>query len=191
VHGAHLAYLPTDEIIRKFSFEKQFRTELSTREIGAENPFKHWEKIPYYGIRKTPEGTGAGVCGPRTKYSEPMGQFPSIFQAERRIQLNLDRKYRNKEIAILSDTQAAIEALSSSNSNSMMVLECLGKLNELGRNNEVTLLWVAEHVGVEGNEQADTLAQKGASAPLIGPEPFCGLGKAYLQEVFNKAEEEL
>jgi len=29
--SAHLADLPTDEIIRKFSFEKQFRTELSTK----------------------------------------------------------------------------------------------------------------------------------------------------------------
>jgi len=54
-----------------------------------------------------------------------------------------------------------------------------------------TFLWVPGHVGVEGNKQADTLARKGASAPLIGPEPFCGLGKAYVQEVLNKAEEEL
>jgi len=30
-----------------------------------------------------------------------------------------------------------------------------------------------------------------ASAPLIGSEPFCGLGKAYIQEELNKAEEEL
>jgi len=29
--SAHLADLPTDEIIRKFSFEKQFRTKLSTK----------------------------------------------------------------------------------------------------------------------------------------------------------------
>jgi len=72
---------------------------------------------------KTPEGTGAGVYGPRTKYSEPMGQFPQkIHAVERCIQFNLDRKYRNKQTAILSDSQAAIKALSSSNINSMMVL---------------------------------------------------------------------
>jgi len=65
-----------------------------------------------------------------------------------------------------------------SNINSMMVLECLGKLNDLGRNNKVTL----GHVEVEGNEQADT---------LIGPEPFCGIEKAYVQQELNKAEEEL
>jgi len=69
------------------------------------------------------------------------------------------------------DSQAAIKALSS-----MMVLECLGKLNDLGRNNKVTLLWVPGHVGVEDNEQADTLE----------PESFCGLGKAYVQEVLKK-----
>jgi len=78
-----------------------------------------------------------------------MGQFPSTFQAEihaieRCIQFNLDRKYRNKEIAIFSDSQAVIKALNSSNINSMMVLECLGKLNDLGRNT-VTLLVDSEN----------------------------------------------
>jgi len=64
----------------------------------------------------------------------------------------------------------------------MMVLECLGKLNDLGRNNKVPLLWVPGHVEVEGNEQADTLARKGTSTPLIGPEPFLGkhMSRKYL-----------
>jgi len=166
--------------------KNQFLTELSTNRDWSRESIQTLEKntiIWYTDGSKTPEGTGAGVYGPRTTYSEPMGQFPSIFQAEihaieRCIQFNLDRKYRNKEIAILSDTQAAIKALSSSNINSMMVLECLGKFNDLGRNNKVTFLWVPGHVGVEGNEKADILARKGASAPLIGPEPFWGLGKA-------------
>jgi len=72
-----------------------------------------------------------------------MGQFPmGSEKVVPNIQFNLDRKYRNKEIAILSDSQAVIKALSSANINSMMVLECLGKLNDLGRNNKVSLLWV-------------------------------------------------
>jgi len=176
--SAHLADLPTNEIVGKFNFEKQFRTELSTKRDWSRESIQTLEKntiIWYTDGPKAPDGTGAGVYGPRTKYShEPMGQFPSIFQVEihameRCIQFNLDRKYRNKEIAILSDSQAAIKALSSSNINSIMVLECLGKLNDLGRNSKVTLLWVPGHVRVEGNEQADTLARKDRARTTLRP----------------------
>jgi len=79
----------------------------------------------------THKGTGAGVFGPRTKYLEPMGKYPSI----------LNNGYRKQDIAILTDSQAA------------MVWECLGKFNELDRNNKVTLLWVSGHRGIAGNEE--------------------------------------
>jgi len=58
----------------------------------------------------------------------------------------------------------------------MIVLECLKKINDLERNNKVTLFWVSGHVGVEGNEQADT----STSTPLTGPESLCGIGNAYV-----------
>jgi len=83
--SAHLADLQTDDIIRKFSFEKQFRTELSTKRDWSRESIETLEKNPiiwYTDGYKTSQGTGAGVYGPRTKHSEPMGQFPSIFQAE-------------------------------------------------------------------------------------------------------------
>jgi len=110
------------------------------------------------------------VFGPRTKYSEPMGKYPSIFQAkilalERFAQFSSDNGYCKQDIAIMTDSQ-----YSAITNSSKMVWECLGKLNELGRNNKVSLLWVPGYRGIEGNEKINILA------PFTGPEPFCGLG---------------
>lgn len=134
-----------------------------------------------------------GIYGPRLKYHKSLGTLTSIFQAEiyaivKCIEVNLARGYKNHEIAILTDSQAAIKALSAYEVNSKLVWECLGKLNELGKKNKVTIYWVPGHLGIPGNEKADELARKGSSNNLQGPEPFCGVGKGTIN--MNLAKEE-
>jgi len=63
----------------------------------------------YTGGSLPDEGSGLGVVGPRLKYHESMGRYTSIFQAEvcaigRCVEFNLQRNYRGKDIAILSDS---------------------------------------------------------------------------------------
>lgn len=41
-----------------------------------------------------------------------------------------------------------------------MVWEWLQKRNELSRSNKVTLFWVPEHMGIEGNKNVDDLVKK-------------------------------
>uniref|UniRef100_A0A224XSM0 ribonuclease H n=1 Tax=Panstrongylus lignarius TaxID=156445 RepID=A0A224XSM0_9HEMI len=183
---------------KKYNFTKNFSMKLDTkREWSSESALAGINKRAirwYTDGSKTPEGTGAGVVGTKTKYSEPMGKFPSIFQAEihairRCVQFNLNRGYRNQEIVILSDSQAAIRTLNSHVISSKLVWECRDRLNYLGRENKVTLFWVPGHVGIEGNEMADALARDGAASPLLGPEPFCGVSDRYLIEELRKEEE--
>ena len=54
-------------------------------------------------------------------------------------------------------------------------MECCSKLKELGKGNNVTLIWVPGHHGIEGNEKADELAKKRSATKLVRPEPYCGL----------------
>ena len=66
----------------------------------------------------------------------------------------------NRNIYILSDSQASLKALDSCRADSKLVLDCIRALNKLGRLNRVVLVWVPGHVGVMGNEMADELARK-------------------------------
>lgn len=192
-----LLNLPRDSTIRKFNFEKNFSTGLrNKKEWNGEStyPLERHTIRWYTDGSKTNEGTGAGVFGPRTKYTESMGNSPSIFQAEvnaieRCVQFNLSRKYKKRDIAILSDSQAAIRALSSPVISSRMVWNCRQSLNLLGRTNRVSLLWVPGHQGVEGNEEADKLAREGAAKPFTGPEPGCGLEDAFFRRKLKEKEE--
>jgi len=107
-------------------------------------------------------------------------RYTSIFQAEvcaigRCAEINLQRNYRDKDISILSDSQAALKALSKAKITSKLVNEVRTALDKLGAVNKLTIRLVPGHNNIPGNELADNLARKGAENPLIGPEPFCGV----------------
>lgn len=178
-----LVDMPTDHMPVMRSIKNNFNVQLNNKKnfkAEADYMIKPQTLKWYTDGSKTSEGTGAGVSSLDTNISIPMGKYPSIFQAEVKaidccIQTNLERQFKNKEIAILSDSQAALRAISSTKINSRLVWECVEKLNRLSRQNKVNLYWIPGHAGIEGNEHADELAKQGASTPMPGPEPYCGL----------------
>lgn len=129
---------------------------------------------------------GAGVTGPGIDISIPMGRWPTVFQAEIQAILEcssicLSRNYRHSNICIMSDSQAALNALKSSTCTSKHVWECVQSLQNLASRNQVNLYWVPGHCGIDGNERADMLARLGSSHQFTGPEPFCGLSASSLR----------
>lgn len=186
--------MPMDETIKRYQFDKKFDTQLSSKanwkSVGANYNIGKNSIIWYTDGSKTKEGTGSGVFGPRTKYSEPLGEYPSIFQAEmhaieRCASINLEKEQVGREIAILSDSQAAIRALSSYTFTSKLAWDCNTRLNELGSRNKVTIYWVPGHKDIYGNEMADELARRGSCTPLTGPAPFCGVNSSTIDKILK------
>ena len=174
----------SDKMILRHVYEKPFTVRFPDRSEW-ENGFWSNRKgglIWYTDGSKINKGTGAGVyCyGMRQKLSFSLGQYTTVFQAEvyaikACIMENLDRNYRNRNIYILSDSQAALKALDKHQINSKLVWDCHQTLMELAKHNRVQLIWVPGHEGIAGNETADQFAQIGAQHPFIGPEPACGI----------------
>ena len=81
-------------------------------------------------------------------------------------------KMHNQSFVVLVDSQAAIKALIKCTLTSITVLNCIGNLNELRKQNHVSIAWIPGHSGVHGNDVADYVAKSGSKSKIHGPEPF-------------------
>jgi hypothetical protein len=71
-----------------------------------------------------------------------LGKYTTVFQAEVYAIVacaaeNLDRSYKNRNIYILSESQAAIKALDSYQINSKLVWDCNQSLAKLAEHNRL------------------------------------------------------
>ena len=66
----------------------------------------------------------------------------------------------------------------------MNAWESLTTFNKLGEANKVKNLWVPNHSGVKGNEEADSLVKKGANTPFI--ESVFGIEPKLLKRISNE-----
>jgi ribonuclease HI len=131
--------------------------------------------IWYTDGSKISKGTGDGVYGygTRRKLSFSPGQYTTVFQAEVHAIMacvveNLDKNYRNRNICILSDSQATIKALHNHQITSKLVWDCHQSLTRLAKHNRVQLIWVMK--GIDVNKMADHLAKLGSKQPFMGSE---------------------
>ena len=69
-----------------------------------------------------------------------------------------------RTVRVMSDSQAAIQALSQGSTRNPWVKSASDALNRLGKYNFVTLAWVSGHKNHAGNELADAAARRGASS---------------------------
>ena len=108
------------------------------------------------------------ILGPRLPDSSTVFQaeIEAIKHACQYVIANL-QDIHPKYIKILSDSQAAIQALNKPRITSKTVLATLEYMETLALNvKHLNLVWIKAHVGIEGNEQADQAAKEGATGGL-------------------------
>ena len=120
-------------------------------------------------IKKVKENaTGAGIF--ITKNNKTIQQYAlrtndeaSVFQCEMFAILKsaewINNNCKFETIYILSDSQASLAALNKQQTNSALILQTIKELNKAGLNNNIYLIKVPAHIGIQGNEQADKLAK--------------------------------
>jgi len=140
------------------------------------------------GSKLSTGGTGAGAividgrASPK-EYQLNLGKLATVFQAEiMAISMGTEeimgKNTTNRNITIHTDSQAAIKSLASETASLGTVKECKRKLNQLARQNQVTVTWVPGHRGIDGNEKADQAARQAAQSAVEGPEPFVPVSKS-------------
>ena len=78
----------------------------------------------------------------------------------------------NQSIVVLVDSQAAIKSLIKCTVASITLLKCVRNLNQLDKENHVSIAWIPGREGVHDNEVAGYLTKSGSKSKMHGPEPF-------------------
>ncbi|GBN84963.1 putative RNA-directed DNA polymerase from transposon BS [Araneus ventricosus] len=142
---------------------------------------------------KTASRVGSGVVFDQNAFSRRLNASCSVLTAElMAIWLALEKVFTLLEntFCIYSDSLSALETLShpqtSTHPIASKILCLLARLK--ARDCEILFCWIPSHVGIHGNELADTAA-KSASIDLNHPLPYADIKKSLLIYVYSLWQE--
>ena len=183
-------YEKHDSSERHTLWDRNFETEIGEGEDSIDDD----SKIRCYTDGSLMEGkAGAGAVifkGKKKIHTIQKGLGNrSVFQAEiEAIKIGAEYLFdliEGREIVFKVDSQAAIKALGSRETNSSITHDAFRMLQTLAKDNQVKIQWIKAHVGHEGNELADDAAKKAADLP-----PDAG-SKPPRKELWNAIEDKM
>jgi hypothetical protein len=97
--------------------------------------------------------------------SIPMGSLSAVFLSQEMVilrcaQLLVSKNVPRRRIHTCSDKMAATEKLAKTTIESAFIYERMQAVEKISRCNKVTSVWIPEHHGIPGNEEADKLAKE-------------------------------
>ncbi|XP_076678214.1 uncharacterized protein LOC143374169 [Andrena cerasifolii] len=99
--------------------------------------------------------------------SSPMQVSATLNDSQLLLAVKFIEKNDNSQFAILTDSMSAIDAITDSSKGDHITQELQETLYILkNRGKEIILIWIPSHVGIEGNEKADSLAKSACSLPV-------------------------
>ena len=147
---------------------------------------KDYEPIYTDGSRKDDKAAAAAVKGEHI-YTERLPDRSSIFSAElHAVFLAMDHieTSRKRKFVIFSDSMSCLQAISGKDWKNPLVQKVLERLHNLQKelNKSVIFCWIPSHVGIKGNEAADTAAKAGLDLRVTNmPIPYADF-KRYINE---------
>jgi len=119
------------------------------------------------------------------------GKYHTVFLSEvRAVTLAIEKflleKINTEIVSIFSDCQSAIAAILGRKSESREVQQCWNFLQKLDNSYKWSLSWVKAHVGISGNETADSLAKKATQITYKGTQPFLPVAPVHVYNAFKK-----
>ena len=154
-----LLQMPADRIKKTKVFERNFECQIMDKKnaIRFESILNQSTAKVYTDGSKLNGRRGAAFYAEYPNNSPKqaffhLGIYSTVFQAEVLAisevakNLLLD-KMRNQSIVALVDSQAAIKALIKCTVTSITVLNCIRNLNQLGKQNHVSIAWIPGHAG--------------------------------------------
>ena len=176
--------MPADRIKKRKVFERNFECHIMHKKnaIRSESVLNQNIVKVYTDGSKLDGRVGACFSAEYPNNSPKQAFFhlrihSTVFQgevldiSEMAKNLLLEKNARLKNCALF-DNIAPIKALIKSTVTSITVLNCFRNLNQLGKQNHVSIAWIPGHAGVHGNEVGDYVAKSGSKSKIHGPEPF-------------------
>ena len=121
------------------------------------------------GSKEYNSTTSAAIINTETKKTKRLPKDSSIFSAEiHAINLALDLIEGKEDLKyiIFTDSQSTILAIKSKKTNNPLIADLLTKFQKLKNKTDIILCWVPSHIGIQGNELADTAAKSAHNNPV-------------------------
>lgn len=127
------------------------------------NKYQNHTKIYTDGSVKEDE-VGCGVHNETQDTPIKLNKMNTIFSAESYALLTATRIVPNngEQAVIFTDSASCIAALNKGNSNNPWI----EMIQTEAKDKDITYCWIPSHVGIEGNEKADKIAEKGRTSGL-------------------------
>ena len=156
---------PTPNILFDLSQYKKADTTpeiFKSKFIEITSKFPHHKHI-YTDGSKEEEKVGCAAITRQHSSSARLPDHSSIFTAELfAIKLALEHieDYPYSSFIVCSDSKPVLEALISAELRNPLVLEVLNLLHRIMPENDIIFCWLPSHIGIKGNEMADTAAKE-------------------------------
>ncbi|XP_055944710.1 uncharacterized protein LOC129975641 [Argiope bruennichi] len=165
-----------------YKFDKSVTSPVVFQQLFSSHRCLYSSHLPFFTDgSKSEEYVGCGIVTPSHTLSYRLHKYNSVYTAELvaiSCALQEISPATQHNVIIYTYSMSALETLSHYNNRmhpeAFKILYCLQKLQKKGCN--ITFCWVPSHVGISGNEAADSAA-KSASSFLTQELPYCDIKK--------------